>query len=264
MRKSIVKEKIKNGETIICARCCYTDPEITGLMAMMGYHYVWICTEHRRIDSPMLAALTQACVNNGADAVVRLRPSNYSDIGTLLDSGVTGIMIPQVKGPEEIREVVAAMKFPPDGHRGTGGTSVDSDYGLASPEEYLTTANENNFLIAQVEDPAVVDHIEELAAIDGVDVLFVGPSDLTLSMGIAGQMDHPELLKIMRRVVRACEDHGKVAGIASPLAQILEQMEMGFRLFSATSDFRSVHNGLSAARRELEALDINFNGRGQT
>ena len=262
MRKSIVKEKIRNGETIVSARCCYTDPEVIALMAMLGYHYVWVCTEHRRVDAPMLAALTQACVKNGADAVVRLRPSNYSDIGTLLDSGVTGIMLPQVKGPEEVREVVSAMKFPPEGSRGSGGTSVDSDYSLTPPAEYFPTANENNFLIAQVEDPAVVDHIEEIAAIDGVDVLFVGPGDLTLSLGIAGQQDHPEVQEIMRRVVRACQDHGKVAGIASSLAQIPEQMEMGFRLFSAASDFRAVLNGLRAARSELEAIGIEFNGSG--
>ena len=212
----------------------------------------------------MLAALTQACVNNGADVVVRLRPSNYSDIGTLLDSGVTGIMIPQVKGPEEVREVVAAMKFPPQGHRGSGGTSLDSDFGLASPEEYFPTANENNFLIAQIEDPVVVNHIEEIAAIDGVDVLFVGPGDLTLSMGIPGQQGHPEVLKIMRRVARACQDNGKVAGIATSTAKIPEQMEMGFRLFSAASDFRFVHNGLQAVRSELEALDIKFNEVSQT
>jgi len=260
MKKSNVREKIRNGETIVSARCCYTDPEIIGLMAMLGYHYVWVCTEHRRFEASMLAALTQTCVLNGADIVVRLRPSNYSDIGTLLDSGVTGIMIPQVKGPEEVREVVAAMKFPPEGNRGCGGTSIDSDYGLTPPKEYFRTANENNFLIAQVEDPEVVEHIEEIAAIDGVDVLFVGPGDLSLSMGLVGQPDHPELLKIMQRVVRACQDHGKVAGIASGLPQIPAQMEMGFRLFSAASDFRSVHNGLCEARSGLEALNIKFNG----
>ena len=259
MKKSVVKEKMRKGETIVGARCCYTDPEVMGLMAMLGFHYNWICTEHRRIDPPMLAALTQACVKNGADVVVRLRPSNYSEIGTLLDSGVTGIMIPQVKGPEEVREVAAAMKFPPEGSRGCGGTSLDSDYGLAPPEEYFPTANENTFLIVQVEDPEVVDHIEEIAAIDGVDVLFVGPGDLTLSLGIPGQQDHPDVVKIMRRVVRACNDNGKVAGIASAPAQIPKQMEIGFGFFSAASDFRSVLNGLRDARSELEAIGIEFN-----
>ena len=263
MRKSVVKERMRKGETIVGARCCYTDPEVMGLMAMLGFHFNWICTEHRRIDPPMLAALTQACVKNGADVVVRLRPSNYSEIGTLLDSGVTGIMIPQVKGPEEVREVAAAVKFPPEGHRGSGGNSVDSDYGLTLPEEYFPTANENTFLIVQVETLEVVDHIEEIAAIDAVDVVFVGPGDLTLSLGIPGQQDHPDVLKIMRRVVRACEDHGKVAGIASGLPQIPEQIEMGFRLFSAASDFRSVLNGLRAARSELEAIGIDFTGNGQ-
>ena len=262
MRKSIVKERMRKGETIVGARCCYTDPEVMGLMAMLGFHFNWICTEHRRIDPPMLAALTQACVKNGADVVVRLRPSNYSEIGTLLDSGVTGIMIPQVKGPEEVREVAAAVRFPPEGSRGYGGMSVDSDYGLVGQNEYFPAANEKTFLIIQVEDVEVVDHIEEIAAIDGVDVLFVGPGDLTMSLGIPGQQDHPKVVKIMRRVARACRANGKVAGTAASIAQIPGLIEMGFNFFSAASDFRSVLNGLRAARSELEAIGIEFTGSG--
>ena len=193
MQPSPVLQKIARGETVICAKACYTDPELVELIASSGFDAVWICLEHKRMDPSMVYALIQACRLGGADALIRVKPSNYTDVLHLIEAGARGIMLPRVKHPDEVREVVQAMKFPPLGRRGFDGIHAEADFGRIPAAEYLAKANDENFLVVQIEEPEVVPHIDAIAAMPGVDVLFVGPGDLTLGLGKFGQTDDPEV-----------------------------------------------------------------------
>lgn len=252
MQPSVVLQKIRSGQVVVTAKSCYTDPELVELIASSGYDAVWICLEHKRVDAAMTCSLIQGCRLGGADALIRLRPSNYADVLHLIEAGARGIMLPRVRHPDEAREVVRAMKFPPLGARGFDGIHAEADFGRIPPADYLAKANDENFLAVQIEEPEVVPHIDEIASIPGVDVLFVGPADLTLGLGKFGRTDDPEVLAILEKVVAACQRHGKVAAIPCAPEQVKKYHAMGFRFFNVISDFRCVSSGMKSARAAAE------------
>lgn len=248
MPPSNVLQKIARAEAVVCAKSCYTDPELVELIASSGFDAVWICLEHKAVDASVLHALIQACRLGGADALIRLRPANHADVLHVIEAGARGLMLPRVRHPDEVREVVDAMKFPPLGRRGHDGIHVEADFGRMRPADYLVRANEGNFLVVQIEEPDVVPHLDAIAAMAGVDVLFVGPADLTLGLGKFGQMDDPEVRGILQAVADACRRHRKVAGIPCAPEQVPAYRGMGFGFFNVISDFRCVSQGMKAAR----------------
>jgi len=143
--------------------------------------------------------------------------------------------------------VVRAMKFPPLGTRGFDGIHAEADFGRIPAAEYLAKANDENFLVVQIEEPEVVPHIDEIAAMPGVDVLFVGPGDLTLGLGKFGKTDDPEVRAILQSVADACARHGKVAAIPCAPEQVKGYHDMGFRFFNVISDYRCVAQGVKHA-----------------
>ena len=149
MNPSLVRQKITRGETVWCAKACYHDPELVELIARAGFDGIWICLEHKRLDPAVLYSLIQACRLAGADALVRVKPSNYSDLLYLLEAGAHGIMLPRVRNADEVREVIAAMKFPPEGRRGCDCIHVDADFGAALDELFA-------MVVDRGEDPDVV------------------------------------------------------------------------------------------------------------
>lgn len=248
MQPSFVLQKLARGATVVCAKACYYDPELVELVASSGFDAVWICLEHKRLDPSAIYALIQACRLGGADALIRVKPSNHTDLLYLLESGARGIMLPRVRHPDEVREVVDMMKFPPIGRRGFDGVHPESNFGRTPASDYLAKANDGNFLVVQIEEPEVVPHIDTIAAIPGVDVLFVGPGDLTLGLGKFGQTDDPEVRAIMQSVADACQRHGKIAGIPCAPEQVKGYRDMGYRFFNVISDYRCVFHGMKAAR----------------
>ncbi|MBL9214480.1 MAG: hypothetical protein JNG83_03290 [Opitutaceae bacterium] len=247
MTPSLLKQKLAAGETVFTAKACYQDPELVELMASSGVDAIWICLEHKHVAPDALYAMIQACRLGGADALIRVKPSNYTDLLPLLESGARGIMLPRIRHPDEVREVVAAMKFPPEGRRGFDGIHPESRFGRVPAADYLAGANRGNFLVAQIEEPEVLPHIEEIAALPGVDVLFVGPADLTLGLGRFGQTDDPEVVEVVKRVAAACQRHGKTAAIPCAADQVKRYQQLGYRFFNVFSDFRGVSAGLQQA-----------------
>lgn len=258
MRNSVVKEKLSNGETVLCVKSGYHDPEIIELIGLKGFDCIWIDIEHRSIDPATLDTLIRTCRLTDIDSVIRLRPYNYTSVLQLLEAGANGIMLPHVKGPAEVKEILSNMKFYPEGRRGFDGIHPDSNCGILPPKVYMNLANLNNFLIIQIEEESVVEHIDEIASLDGVDVLFVGPGDLTNNMGISGQFDHPKIISILEEVYRACQKHGKAAGIPCPVEKIPYYQEMGFSFFCPTSDFQCLRNGLDRIKTKCDELGFSF------
>jgi 4-hydroxy-2-oxoheptanedioate aldolase len=252
MQPSHVLQKIRRSETVITAKAGYTDPALVELIASSGFDAVWICLEHKSMDPSMVYTLIQACRLGGADALIRVKPSNYTDILHLIEAGARGIMLPRVVHPDEVRGVVDAMKFPPVGHRGFDGVHAEANFGRIPAAEYLMTANAQNFLAVQIEEPDVIPHIDAIAAMPGVDVLFVGPADLTLGMGKFGQIDDPEVRAVLKKVVAACQRYGKVAAIPCAPEMVRVYHDMGFRFFNVVSDYGCVFNGMKAARAAVQ------------
>lgn len=253
MLRSRIRQKLARGETVLCAKAGYQDPEVVELMGTYGFDGVWICLEHRKLDPSMVGHLIRGARLGGMDAIIRTKPANYADLIWLLEAGARAIMLPKVVSVAEVCEVIDSMKFPPAGRRGLDGVQAEADFGRTPAADYLAQANAENVLIVQIEEAAVVPHIDAIAALPGVDVLFVGPGDLTLSLGIPGRHDDPAVVAILQQVVAACQRHGKVAGIPCAADQVAKYHAMGFRFFNAISDYRCLINGLNKAQAELQA-----------
>jgi 4-hydroxy-2-oxoheptanedioate aldolase len=254
MNPSRIRQKLAQGKSAWCAKACYYDPGLIELMSALGFDGIWICLEHKALDPSTVYSLIQACRLGGADAVMRIKPANYSDLLPLLEAGARGIMLPRVREPEEVKAVIAAMKFSPLGRRGYDGIHSDARFGLGTAQEYMAEANRETTLIVQIEEPEAIPHIDDIAALPGVDVLFVGPADLSIGLGIFGQPEAPELKAVIKQVADACRRHGKTAGIPCAPEQVREFFELGYRFFNVLSDYRCLISGFNEARVKLGPL----------
>jgi 4-hydroxy-2-oxoheptanedioate aldolase len=247
MIPSVVRKKIAAGDIVLTAKACYADPELIELLASSGFDAVWLCLEHKRVDPALMYSLIQACRLGGADALVRVKPANHADLLWLLESGARGLMLPRVRHPDEVRAIVEAMKFFPEGRRGSDAIHADAGLGRMSLADYTVSANRETFLIVQIEEPDVVPHLDAIAAMPGVDALFVGPCDLTLGLGQTGPFDGPEVMQIVDAVAAACRRHGKRAGIPCAADQVARYRALGYTFFNVISDYRCVAQGVKHA-----------------
>lgn len=243
MQQSIVRRKMANNEPIFCVKLNYKDPDIFELVGQLGFDCVWICNEHLGFDPSMMANLIRACRTSGIDAMIRTKPGDYRDILHVLEMGAKGIMLPRTKDAAEARQVVSDIKFSPLGKRGFDGVNAEAGFGQLGFKEYMKFANDNNFLMVQIEDKETIDHIEEIAEIEGVDAVFVGPADLSINLGFPGEVNHPELMKVCERVIKACEKNGKYAGRPCGKHEDMQGLlDMGFKFITYGSDFRAINS----------------------
>jgi 2-keto-3-deoxy-L-rhamnonate aldolase RhmA len=152
-----------------------------------------------------------------------------------------------VRTVEEVREVVAAMKFFPLGRRGADVVHADSAFGRAALPDYLASANRETFLVGQIEEPDVLPHLDAIAGISGVDVLFVGPGDLSLGFGQPGAHSGSAVMQVVDAVAAAARRHGKRAGIPCAADQVAKYRALGYSFFNVISDYRCVAQGVKAA-----------------
>jgi 4-hydroxy-2-oxoheptanedioate aldolase len=261
MFPSSIRQKIRSGGPVICAKTSYNHPEVAELIGAFGFDALWICLEHKRVDPSVVTALLQACRIHRIDPIVRVKPSNYADVLWLIESGARGIMLPRVRNIAEVRDAVDAMKYPPLGRRGYDGVGPEADFGLTPRDTYFADANAQNLLVVQIEEPEVIPHIDVIAATPGVDILFIGPADLTLGLGRFGKVDDPEIQSIIRQVGESCRRHGKIAGIPCTVEQIPSYRALGYGFFNVISDFKCVRSGLESVSATLTRQGIPLSPR---
>ncbi len=259
MRKSVVKSKLRAGQPVLVNKICFPNADLAELIGLMGFDCLWICTEHLAIDASVLKDMIRACRASGMDSMIRTGQDSYDDFTRFLESGATGLMIPHVKNSEHAREIVKRAKFPPIGKRGIDGISADADFGLADTNEYIKHANDETFIVVQIEDEYALDDIEQIAQVEGIDVLFLGPADLSLSMGITNQVKHKKILQAIEKIIKACENSSAVCG--TPYIDVehcKRLMNMGVKFFTGTSDSGIIRAGFSALKESLKQLSFDF------
>lgn len=186
-------------------------PVVAELLATAGYDWVLLDTEHSLTDIPDLMGMLQAVAPYPGSAVVRVAGQDPVLMKRVLDMGAQTVMVPYVQSAEEARAIVAAMRYAPRGIRGVSGMTRASRFGAVS--DYVARAEAELCLIVQVETAEAVGRIGEIAAVDGVDAIFIGPSDLAASMGLPGQAGHPQVVAMIEHAVKAIVAAGKPAGI---------------------------------------------------
>jgi 2-dehydro-3-deoxyglucarate aldolase/4-hydroxy-2-oxoheptanedioate aldolase len=182
---------------------------------------------------------------------VRLAPTDYATVMRPLEAGAGGIMAAQVRSAAQAEEVVRWAKFHPRGLRGVNSGGFDGGYGSAPLADYLRRANDGTFIAIQIEHADAVEDVERIAAVPDVDLLFIGPADLSQSLGVPAEWEHPRLWDAVRRVARASRERGVAWGILPPSsANARRCLDEGCRLLSLGADVTTVHRGLDALRQE--------------
>ena len=214
------------------------------IAALSGFDWLLIDTEHGVGEHEALVPQLQAVAHRGAEPMVRIAFNDLVRIKRVLDLGARGIMVPWVKSAAEARAAVSALRYPPEGIRGAARSTRATDYGRRFGE-YFASANAELVTIIQIECREAVECVEEIAAVDGVDVLFVGPLDLSVSLGIPQQFDHPDFREALMRVVAAANHAGKAPGILiMDPAQLAATVDDGFRFIALGSDAGILSNGM--------------------
>lgn len=225
------------------------------IAAEAGADFVIFDQEHTGWSVETIRTLVATSRSADLGAFVRVPATQYHLIARVLDVGAQGLMIPMVESEEQARLVVQSAKYPPQGRRGAGFGLAHDDYRDGDILEKMRAANEDGLLIAQIETRGGVEHVDRIAAVEGIDVLWIGHFDLTNSLGIPGQFDHPEYLRAVDAVLSACERHGKAAGMmVQSVEQGRELLAQGFRILAYWGDawlFKKVlREGISAIRQE--------------
>jgi len=221
-------------------------PLVAEAMGHAGFDWAVVDMEHSQLDTMELISMLQAVGNTGMHPVVRVTVNDTGLIKRALDVGATTLMVPMVQNVEEARAAVAATRYPPQGVRGVAGMSRASKY--ATVPNYLTTANEGIRVIVQLETPEAIAQLEKMAAVEGVDAFFIGPADLSATMGHLGQPAHPEVLKLTEEAVRRIHACGKVVGtIGGDLTNARRYQAMGFDFVAISTDLSYVVRGAQAA-----------------
>ena len=241
-----LRARLRAGETVYGTFLNSGSPLAAELCARAGFDWVIIDLEHGAATEADLLAHLYAVGGTATAALVRPQSGERLRIGRALDLGADGIMLPRIDTPEQAREAVDWLRWPPDGGRGLALLTRGAELGEVGHAS-IRALNQRVVGIVQVESPSAVEHAPEIAAIDGVDVLFVGPTDLSHSMGVPGQFDDPSFLEALRSVVAATEAAGKAAGILLRDAGALPaHRELGFRFIGLGSDGAFVTDGARA------------------
>jgi 4-hydroxy-2-oxoheptanedioate aldolase len=260
MRASRVLGKVRSGEPALGIALHLTDPSVYEMAGLMGFDAIWMDMEHHGYSLETAAGLMRAARVGGTDIVARPARGEFMRMGRMLEAGASGIMYPRCDSAEEAREVVRWAKFAPIGRRGFDGSGPDVPYLLTPMDRYLREANEQTFVIIQLEEPHAVDRAEEIAAVPGVDMLMFGPADFTVITGIPGEFSHPSVVDAQEKVARAAKNAGKhLAATCGSLDAARRMIEMGARLVFHGCDLIFVKNGLERVKADFgKELGIRF------
>ncbi len=244
MRKSKTLERIRAGEPVKSCVLGHFIPAYVCHAARAGYDCIWLDMEHRAQTVREIQALLAFSHLYDIDIMLRPPTLEKTALYRYLEDGAAGLMIPHVSTAEKARMLVDAVKFPPIGDRGLDNAGLDADFHIHDADEYVAWANKETFLTVQIETPEAVRNVDEIAAVEGVDVLFVGPGDLGLRLRQSGEMTLDEAWEA---VAAACKKHGKAfGGPTIGQDEMKKRHAQGAQYLVASSEF----HGWSTALRE--------------
>ncbi len=245
-------EKMAAGELLYGTVLTSGSPLITEMIAQCGFDVLWMDMEHSAIGIESLLNNMMAARSGGTPAWVRVPWNDPVRVKPVIDMGADGVIFPFIRSVEDARLAVASCTFPPEGIRGYGPLRA-LDYGRITQPEFVRSAYRDCKRIIQIEHIDAVNHLEKIAAMDGIDGFIVGPNDLSGSIGKLGQMHDEEMMALYRRIGSVLKAAGKPAGIFTggytgmlDCSHIQQWMEMGYTMFFTSSDCGMVFSGANA------------------
>ena len=213
MRKNLVKQALAEGKVQLGTGFGQLrSPEIPRILAAAGFHWAFIDTEHGGFDLETVQDICRVSNLVGLCPIVRVADLQYSLVARALDCGAQGVLFPRVESPELLAKAVSWVKFPPAGVRGYGLTPTQTEFEPLSFSQIIEHMNANTMVVFQIETQRAVDAREELLSVPGVDAIMIGPADLSISLGVPDEFQHPKMVAAMDAVRDSCERHRVAPG----------------------------------------------------
>jgi 4-hydroxy-2-oxoheptanedioate aldolase len=243
MNTNIVKEKLADGEVVIGSFVYIPSSKLTEIIGLIGFDFVVIDMEHGPVDIETAEDMVRAAEWAGVTPIIRATHNTPHLILRALDTGAMGVHVPEINDIEGARALVASVKYRPEGDRGLAGVRA-SRYGMRGPlAEYPAAANRATMAIAHIESVTAVENLDDLLSVDGIDVYFIGPTDLSNSLNIPGQTKDPRVVDLVEQTIERITAAGKTAGtIAADPQTARRYIDLGVR-YLATHAIKHMVDG---------------------
>jgi 2-keto-3-deoxy-L-rhamnonate aldolase RhmA len=253
MRRNLIKHRLQNGETVIGTMVQEMRVAAIGqILKAVGFDFFMIDMEHGSYSLETTADILRVGRLLDMCPLVRVHSGEYDLITGPLDHGAMGVMLPRVESRAQVETLIEAMKYPPVGKRGCSSDAPHSEYVFGPLPEFLEVNNQDTLAIAQIERKVAIENIDDILSVPGVDVALIGPEDLSVSLGVPGETNHPLVLNAIEKVIAAADRHQVVSGIhmgsVEPLAR---WMEKGMRMIMYSSDLGFIMEAGAAGLGQL-------------
>ncbi len=238
MKNNTVKQALAEGRVQLgCSFGQLRSVDVVRVLAAAGFDWAFIDTEHGGFDFSTVQDVCRMSLYAGLCAVVRVADLEYSLVARSLDVGAQGVMFPRVESPELLEKAVSWTKFPPVGIRGYGLTPIHVDHAKATLPEIIAHHNANTLVVLQIETVRGVEMRDEILSVPGIDAVMIGPADLSISLGVPGEFEHPKMIKAMEQIRDTCVARGIAPGTQTRTLSLAKfWKERGMRFLGCSSE----------------------------
>ncbi|MFO7636773.1 MAG: aldolase/citrate lyase family protein [Clostridia bacterium] len=255
MRNSKVLKKLRAGQVATCFKTNFSEPKIVEMAGLAGFDCIWTCYEHCPVDLGVVEGQVYAAKAVDMDIIVRISKGSYSDFIRPLEMDATGIMVPHLMSLKEAKEIVHNTRFHPVGRRPIDGGNSDGGFlYYGDTRSYIADSNREKLVICQIEDPEPMEEIEEIASIEGIDMLFFGPGDYSHALGVPGDFNDARVKAAWKKVAEVCIKHKKFAGTVATAGNLEELYQWGYTFLNMNSDVGLLHKGMSEMLRLFDRI----------
>lgn len=248
-----LKQKLLDGQTVYGPFCKLQDPSVVEIAALAGFDFVILDMEHGPLSVESVQTIARAAQAKGIEVVVRVTENSASDILRILDVGVNSIQVPQVNSAADAQKVVDASFFYPKGERGMCRYVRAASYTGIEKKEYFSSANLGTLTIVHIEGNKGLENLEQIVSLNGIDIVFLGPYDLSQSCGYPGQTNHPEVVNKMKKAVMLAKANNKIIGTfcESP-SDAHKWRDLGVQYISYSVDVGIILNAYKEITKQLK------------
>jgi 2-keto-3-deoxy-L-rhamnonate aldolase RhmA len=239
--QNTLKSQLKDGKTVFGINVTIGSTEVPYALGSLGLDWVNFDTQHSVLNDSMISQMIQALGHSKTVPLVRVLSNERAQINKALDMGAQGVIVPLIDTRSEAEKAVRSAKYKPPGSRSYGGRVSLRDAG------YATTADDEIMVIPQIETALALQNLEEIVTTDGVDAVFCGPYDLSMSLGIFRQFESPTFQRAVELIVSTCEAHGVAPGLLAPIGPVQKNIERGFRMIALGGDLSLLVQGIGDA-----------------
>ena len=235
-RPSKVLERIRNGYVATCTKLNTYDSRVASIASLAGFDCIWVDLEHVPNSIQDIEKLILASKAYDTDIITRVKRGSYSDLIHPLEADSTAIMVPHVMSLDDAKTIQYYTKFHPIGRRPLDGGNADGLFAMGETEDYMKFANEQRFVVLQIEDPEPLNELTQICKLPGADMIFFGPADFSQGIGTPCKWDNPKIVEARKLVAKTARENGKIAGTVGSVNNIDSLNSEGYNFISVGAD----------------------------